>query len=269
MAGGLRARVLSAAVLAPPVLAALIAGPPFSDILIVLAAAILAWEWGGLVLARRSLPGWLLVVFLPLLTAGAIVLHPLHLAAAVAGGAVVLYLLQRIADRRDAPGIWPGIWLAAGVVYLVPPCAALLLLRRSEPEGLLFVVFTLLVVWATDIGAYAAGRMIGGPKLLPSVSPNKTWAGLAGGMVSAAAVAAALSPLFSHGHLLGAALLGAGLAVIAQAGDFFESGVKRHFGKKDASGLIPGHGGLLDRVDGLMPAALVVLLLVCAGTGPL
>jgi phosphatidate cytidylyltransferase len=88
-------------------------------------------------------------------------------------------------------------------------------------------------------------------------------------MAAAAAVGGGLAPLFAHGQPLGAALLGAGLAVIAQAGDLFESGVKRHFGKKDASNLIPGHGGLLDRVDGLMPAALAVLLLVCAGAGPL
>ena len=146
MAEGLRARVLSAAVLAPPVLAALIAGPPFSDVLIVLAAAILAWEWCGLVLARRGLPAWLLVLFAPLFTAGAIFLHPLHLAATAAGGALVCYLLQRIEEKRDAP----GLWLAAGIPYLVPACAALLLLRRSEPEGLLFVVFTVLVVWATE-----------------------------------------------------------------------------------------------------------------------
>ena len=257
--------MLSAAVLAPPVLAALIIGPPYSDLLIVLAAAILAWEWGGLVLERRSLPAWLLVLFLPLFVAGAIALHPLHLAAAAAGGTLVCYLLQRIEAGRDAP----GLWLAAGIVYLLPPCAALLLLRRAEPEGLLFVLFVLLTVWATDIGAYFAGRAIGGKKLLPSVSPNKTWAGLLGGMAAAAAVGAGLSTLFSHGQLFGAAALGAGLAVIAQAGDLFESGVKRHFGRKDASALIPGHGGLLDRVDGLMPASLAVMLLVCAGGGPL
>lgn len=265
MSGSLRARVVSAAVLAPPVLAALIAGPPFSDILIVLAAAVLAWEWGGLVLERRSLPAWLLVIFLPLFVAGAIFVSPLQLAGAILGGSLVCYLLQRLESGREGP----GLWLASGAVYLAVPCIALLLLRRAEPEGLLFVLYVVLVVWATDIGAYFFGRAIGGRKLLPAVSPNKTWAGLIGGMILAAAVGAAVSLLLSHAHLAGAALLGAVLALVAQAGDLFESGVKRHFGKKDASRLIPGHGGLLDRVDGLMPAALVVMLLLSAGIGPL
>lgn len=263
--GRLRTRVLSAIVMAPPVLAALIAGPPYSDILIVACAGVLAWEWGGLTLEARRLPAWLLVLFVPLFVAGGIFLHPLHLAAAALGGSLLCYLLQRLESGR--PG--PALWLAVGLFYIVPPCVALLSLRRVEPEGLLFVLFVLLVVWATDIGGYFVGRAIGGPRLLPSVSPNKTWAGLLGGMAAAAGTGAAVSLLFSHAYPPGAALLGAGLAIVAQAGDLFESGVKRHFGKKDASDLIPGHGGLLDRVDGLMPSTLVVMILVLAGSGPL
>ncbi len=265
MASGLRARVLSAIVLAPPVLAALVAGPPYSDILIVFAAALLAWEWGGLTLERRGTAAWLLVLFVPLFVAAGMFLHPVHLAVAAAGGTLLCYLLQRLDSGRDAP----ALWLAAGVLYLVPPCLALLLLRRAEPEGLLLVLFAVLTVWATDIGAYFVGRSVGGWKILPAISPNKTWAGLAGGMAAAAIVAAALSSLFSHASLEGAALLGACLAVLAQAGDFLESGIKRHFGKKDASNLIPGHGGLLDRVDGLLPVGLAMMILVCADAGPL
>lgn len=263
MASSLRTRILSAIVLAPPVLAALVAGPPYSDILIVLAAAIMAWEWGGMVAGKRGLAAWLLVLFTGLFAAASIVLHPLHLAAAAAGGILVCYLVQRLESARDTP----GLWLAGGLVYLLPPSIALLLLRREEPEGLLFVLFAVLTVWATDIGAYFAGRALGGPKILPAISPHKTWAGLFGGMLAAAAVGAGLSQLFSRAALPDAALLAAGLAVLAQAGDFLESGIKRHFGVKDASTLIPGHGGLLDRVDGLMPVALVLAILIWAEAG--
>ncbi|MEX0923795.1 MAG: phosphatidate cytidylyltransferase [Rhodovibrionaceae bacterium] len=263
MAGGLRTRVLSAAVMAPPVLAALVAGPPYSDILIVGSAMVLAWEWGGMILGKRGMPAWLLVLFTGLFVAGGIFLHPLHLAVTAVGGGLLCYLLQRQESGRDAP----GLWLAAGLFYILPPSIALLWLRREEPEGLLFVLFAVLTVWATDIGAYFAGRAIGGWKILPSISPSKTWAGLAGGMLAAAAVGAGLSQLFSHATLPGAALLAAGLAVLAQAGDFLESAIKRHFSRKDASALIPGHGGLLDRVDGLLPVALVLMILVWAEAG--
>lgn len=265
MSGGLRRRVVSAIVLAPPVLAALVAGPPYSDILIVVSAAVLAWEWGGLVLDRRGVAGWLLVALLPLSVAAGAVLSLQLVSLTVLGAAAISCLARRL-ERGSSSS---SLWLAGGALYLAPPCLALLLLRREEPEGLLFVVFVVLAVWATDIGGYFVGKGIGGKKLMPSVSPNKTWAGLFGGMAGAAATGAAVSLLFSQADLLGAAALGAAIAVIDQIGDLFESAIKRRFGKKDSSGLIPGHGGLLDRVDGLMPAALVVMLLVAFGTGPL
>jgi phosphatidate cytidylyltransferase len=265
MAEGLRRRVVSAVVLAPPVLAALIAGPPYSDILIVIAAAVLAWEWSGLVLPARGASGWLLVAVLPLLVAGGAFVTLESLAAGLLAGIVLCGVVGLVERRRHAA----ALWLAGGVLYLAPSCLALLLLRREEPEGLLFVIFVVLTVWAADIGAYFIGKAVGGKKLLPSVSPNKTWAGLFGGMAAAAATGTAVSLLFSQADLTGAATLGAGIAVIDQIGDLFESGIKRRFGRKDSSGLIPGHGGLLDRVDGLMPAAVVVLLLVAFDSSPL
>lgn len=265
MSGGLRKRVVSAVVLAPPVLAALIAGPPYSDILIVAAAAVLAWEWSGIVLRDRGVAGWLLI---PLLAASVAAGSFVSLDLVVLGvlGAAAL---GGLAARLECGSMTSALWLGGGVIYLAPPCLALLLLRREEPEGLLFVVFVVLTVWAADIGGYFFGKGIGGKKLMPSVSPNKTWAGLYGGMAAAAVTGATVSLLFSEADFIGAAVLGAGIAVIDQIGDLFESAIKRRFGRKDASGLIPGHGGLLDRVDGLMPAALVVMLLVVFGTGPL
>jgi phosphatidate cytidylyltransferase len=148
------------------------------------------------------------------------------------------------------------IWLIAGAVYglivIVPP----ILLRRSHDFGLVAMLFLFGVVWATDIGGYVAGRLIGGPKIWPAVSPKKTWAGTLGGIVAAILAGS----LVSIGAGLGATHavpLSAVLSVAAQAGDFFESAVKRRFGVKDASHIIPGHGGVMDRLDGFLVAALI------------
>jgi len=149
-------------------------------------------------------------------------------------------------------------WQVAGAPYIGLPVLALVWLRADI--GYQGTFWLLLVVWATDIGAYAAGRSFGGPLLAPRISPKKTWAGLAGGMVSAAMVGAATALVLGGAWLPLAAISGA-LAVVAQAGDLAESHAKRHFGVKDASALIPGHGGLLDRVDGVLAVAPVVALL--------
>ncbi|WP_408606101.1 phosphatidate cytidylyltransferase [Elstera litoralis] len=131
---------------------------------------------------------------------------------------------------------------------------------RVMPDGREMVLWLMGVVWATDTGAYFVGRMIGGPRLAPTISPNKTWAGLIGGMAAAAGIAALIgSAVGGSGAVL--ALWG-GLAVVAQTGDLAESALKRHAGVKDSGRMIPGHGGILDRVDGLMPVALVLVLLV-------
>jgi phosphatidate cytidylyltransferase len=144
---------------------------------------------------------------------------------------------------------------------------ALIWLRNDAPAGRDLVLWLVVSVWAVDIGAYVAGRLIGGPRLAPSVSPNKTWAGLAGGVGLAAATSAGFAGANGHPHLFGPAALGALLGCTAQAGDLAESWVKRRFGVKDTSGLIPGHGGLLDRVDGLLIVALVVALVTAADEG--
>lgn len=154
--------------------------------------------------------------------------------------------------RRSALG-----W---GAAYVGLPVLALLLLRSQPQIGLLLAFWTMALVWATDIGAYFAGRTIGGPKIAPAISPSKTWAGLIGGVAGATLFAFALHAWASLPvRLVVATPL---LACAAQAGDFFESWLKRRAGVKDSGNLLPGHGGVLDRLDGLVPVAPIAALLV-------
>jgi len=189
--------------------------------------------------------------------ASACVLAPLGLAALWLGGAAWLALVGALTLGLGAEWVLLCRRLGrsarlaamlAGVPYVGLGAAALLWLRAGHGSGRLAVLFVVLVVWASDIGAYAVGRLIGGPLLAPAISPGKTWAGAVGGLVAAAAVGfVSLHP--------GSALLAAGLGIAAQAGDLMESAMKRGFGVKDSGWLIPGHGGLLDRFDGLLTAA--------------
>lgn len=149
--------------------------------------------------------------------------------------------------------------LAGGVLYCGLPVLALVVLRREE-AGLVLALWTLSLVWATDIGGYVAGRAIGGPKLAPRISPSKTWAGLAGGVALATALAAVLHTQAGLPFALAAAT--PLLALLAQAGDLYESTLKRRAGVKDSGHILPGHGGVLDRLDGLVPVAPVAALLV-------
>jgi phosphatidate cytidylyltransferase len=155
--------------------------------------------------------------------------------------------------------------LAAGLLYVGIPTFALIWLRGygSDLEGLLFAFWALSLVWATDIGAYFAGRGIGGPKIAPSISPNKTWAGLGGGMVAAVGLSYGLH--YNFGLPLILVVLSPILTVLAQVGDFFESWMKRRAGVKDSGTLLPGHGGVLDRLDGLVTSAPFAALIIAFG----
>lgn len=161
-----------------------------------------------------------------------------------------------------------GREIAVSLAYAGASGASLALLRGSGTSGLLAILYLFAVVWATDILAYFVGRAVGGPKLAPSISPGKTWSGAAGGTVAgvlAGVVFAAAAGLPDIVPLAAAALL---LSIVSQIGDLFESAVKRRHGAKDSGSLIPGHGGVMDRVDGLVAAA-VALYLVCAALGGL
>ncbi|HLT79311.1 MAG TPA: phosphatidate cytidylyltransferase [Ferrovibrio sp.] len=248
--GGLKLRILSAAVMLPVAVGATWLGGWFFAALIALAGVAMLWEWA-------RLPGELAMNVV--VTGSLALVAALYLclsgdfgwsAVLIALAAVVVGFLQR---HRF-------VWHAAGFIYIGLPCIVLLWLREIPDHGLLVVFWLLVVVWATDIGAYAAGRTIGGPKLIPAISPNKTWAGLFGGMLSAGIAGGLLALIDPRLPSLPLAVFGALLAVVAQAGDFTESAVKRRFGVKDSSHLIPGHGGVLDRVDGLLFAAPVLAL---------
>jgi phosphatidate cytidylyltransferase len=245
-------RVISGVVMAAVALGLTFAGfLPFAGMILAI-SAIVAWEWGRVVRgvdidATTMAHIAAVIVAIALVTMGLVGLAMLALLI----GAILVGLL--------ATGRHP--WTSAGgVAFAGLPGVALIWLREDPNFGLLAVLFVMAIVVVTDTAAYFSGRLIGGPRLWPSVSPNKTWAGLLGA-VSASAVAGALYsgpvPGSSAPKL---ALLGAALAVIAQGGDLAESALKRRFGAKDASNIIPGHGGFMDRIDGLVTAAVAAAI---------
>lgn len=149
--------------------------------------------------------------------------------------------------------------LALGVLYCGLPVLALMIIRRQD-DGILYTLWALSLVWACDIGAFFTGRTLRGPKLAPVISPNKTWSGLIGGVVLAGAVAAVLHT--QYGLPMRLALATPVLAVLAQMGDLYESWLKRVAGVKDSGNILPGHGGVMDRLDGLVPVAPIAAALV-------
>lgn len=181
----------------------------------------------------------------------------------VAAIATVMYVeWSRIVSR------WGYGWKLSGFIYCLLPAISLLWIReRAEFQGIGksfdLLIWVFLVVWSTDIGAYFSGRAIGGPKLAPSISPNKTIAGLVGGVASAAVVAGAWASMVGLPPLL--LWLAVPFAIAAQLGDLFESGLKRRAGVKDSGTWLPGHGGLLDRLDGLVPVAVLTAALMLSG----
>ena len=242
--------------LAPLPLVAIWLGGPFLPILTVAAAVIMAWEW------RRLCGGGPALV--------AIVAVAVVAAAALgiwAGGtlAVVGACAIWVAEARR-PGSAP-LWTAAGSLWVGLPCIILLWLVQSGGAGRATLFWVFAVVWATDIGAYAVGRRFGGPLLAPRWSPRKTWAGLVGGVGCAALAGWAMARLQGAAPVLPLVAVSAALAIVEQFGDLAESVAKRRFGVKDASSLIPGHGGLLDRLDGLLAVIPAVALLTLISGG--
>ena len=200
---GLLLRVVSAAILAPLVLAAIWFGFPWIDLLAALAAPIMVSEWIHLTRGRP---------------------------------------VMRVVTFADS----------------IAALLALLWLRHQPSFGRETILWIMLCVWATDIGAYFLGSLAGGAKLAPSISPSKTWSGLVGGMCFAAVISSACGLAFNAGETPVLAVTGVALAVVAQAGDLFESAAKRRAGVKDSGWIIPGHGGILDRIDGLIAVLVAV-----------
>lgn len=244
-------RVIAALVLAPLTIGiAWLGGWPWVCIVIA-AAALMYFEWLMIVGASRN-PVIAAVGIVALVIAGFfLALGRLDLTLAVI--AAGLLLLTVVAGGRRG-------WVTGGLAYAAAALIASVLVRLDAGFGFVGLMFVLLVVWMTDIGGYFAGRGIGGPKLWPRVSPKKTWAGAIGGLVLSLAVAAAFA-LLGFGKMLPLLMLGTALSIVSQLGDLFESAIKRRFDVKDSSQIIPGHGGLLDRLDGFVAAIVVAAII--------
>lgn len=201
---------------------------------------------------------------LTLRVASAAVMAPLALLTTYLGGwpfallwaAAALAVLWEWIKLVVGPG-----WIIAGIAYAGVLLVAPLVLRSDGEFGFLAMLILFGVVWTTDVLGYFAGRAFGGPKLMPTISPKKTWSGAIAGTLGAMIVAVLLAKSFGSFHVIAIALVALLLSTTAQLGDLFESWIKRRFGAKDASQLIPGHGGVMDRLDGFWAAALVACVI--------
>lgn len=269
----LRSRILSALVLAPLVLVGIFFGYPLFDVLIALMGAVMVAEWrrlaGGKVVdaVGLSMIAGLIAVIVSVqvlgIRMGLGIGPPLVLLGSAALVAGVSWSTDRRHDVRIA--------CVFGMVFIGACAMALVWLRSVEATGLAIIVWLFVAIWMTDSFAYFTGRAIGGPRLAPRISPNKTWAGLAGGMAAAAIWSTAAGLWLGTADRVGlsaVAAAGAGTALLAQIGDLGVSVLKRHFGAKDAGTIIPGHGGVLDRMDGFLTAApAVALAIAVSGSG--
>ncbi len=272
----LRLRIVSSLVLAPAALAITwVGGPAFAG-MVAAAGVILAQEW-----TRMSDPHGPDLAFA--LTAGA------------AAGGVIAASAQHVEHHMVIALAWIGVCVALGVIvfwrrgkardsafgiiYISAPCVALVWMRlQPDGRGAVMTAFLFAAVWGADIGAYAVGRLVGGPRLAPKVSENKTWAGFIGGVTLGGLAALGAAMIIGWPQSIAPIMLGGlALAAFGMAGDLLESAIKRHFGVKDSGALIPGHGGLLDRVDGLMLATVAMVVWIAgiaaltnrSGTGAL
>ena len=258
-------RPLFGLALAAVAIGVLFSAPPFFAALIVAISIAAAWEWHRMVSKGRLYHTEAAVnaVAVALAVSSLLVTRQMWIALIVlAAGACAAWKLAQ--ERHVHP-----VWQAIGVLYLGLPALALVALRAFEPRGAMIIVGMFLIVWATDSGALIFGNLIGGPRMAPVLSPSKTWAGTIGGSVTAALIFAAFI-WFLGGSAWQAGLFGFLFSITAHAGDLFESFVKRRFGIKDSGALIPGHGGVLDRMDSTLAAAVAMALLVfLAGLNPL
>lgn len=251
----LRKRALSAAILAPAAMACIWLGELPWTLLVAVAIALLTVEWVHLCgLRTRALPGAAVPVAIFLAAGAAVAGQHLGAVFALMAGFLLTWALG-VALAGRMPVRMPAATLALGVLTIGFAGLSLIWLRDDGEAGRANVVFLFCVVWASDIGAYLAGRLIGGPKLAPALSPSKTWAGATGGLLAAIAAGLAAATAFAPGSPGTAAAMAALLGIATQIGDMAESALKRRFGVKDSGTLIPGHGGVLDRLDGLLAAA--------------
>lgn len=259
----LRLRILSAAVLVPLAIAAAWLGGALLAAVTLVGAGLMGWEWGRLTDRGGFRARGALVAATEVAGVGVAVLG----APAPALGVVVAGALARAA--LPAPERNASLWAGIGTLWIGAACVGLLWLAGEPAVGRATTLWLFAVVWATDSAAYLVGRWAGGPRLAPRWSPKKTWSGAVGGLAAAGLVGAITAKTLGFSMLSPVLWLSVGLSVAAQAGDLAESAAKRRFGVKDTSGLIPGHGGLLDRLDGMLAALLVAAVMALArGASP-
>ena len=248
----LRQRVGSGIVMALVALALVYAGSLSTALMVLVVALVMCWEWGHLVRGSSSdvafgVHAAAVATAIGLMTGG----QPVFAAIALLAAAVLVFLLTL--GKRP-------ILSALGVPYVGLAAIALVYLRLDGVFGFAAVIFLILVVATTDTMAFVFGRSIGGAKLWPSVSPNKTWSGFLGGVGSSALVSAAFAAAITGASSVRLAVIGLLLGIIAQGGDLAESALKRFLGVKDASSIIPGHGGVMDRMDGIVTVAIAAAI---------
>jgi phosphatidate cytidylyltransferase len=253
--GDLGTRTASALVLIPAVIACAWFGGIWFKGFVLLLSGLMAHEWASMVHPKNP------------------VQYILHMGAAACGTVLpdlmgFEYALLVILGLALVSGLMVSVaryaaskWSYFGIFYVGFPALAFVLLRGDPDYGFAAILWIFLIVWSADTLAYFAGRIIGGPKLAPSISPKKTWAGLGGAVAGSALVSIIFAYVTQLNGIWALAILAACLALVEQAGDLFESSLKRFHGVKDAGGLIPGHGGIIDRVDGLIAVAVAAALI--------
>ncbi|WP_439272765.1 phosphatidate cytidylyltransferase [Pseudochrobactrum sp. HB0163] len=251
----LQLRIITAAVLAPVTILLIWLGGVSFRILAVAIGFAIFYEWTTLSASKQTRSG-LITGWAVLIVAAALLfmkMPAIQVLALIAAGSV--FLVQR------------ANWAAGGLLYAGVPMVCLAMLRGDTTTGLIAIIYLFALVWATDIAAYFTGRALGGPKLAPRFSPNKTWSGAIGGVVAAMIAGAMVSYLSFDRIKIPMIILAAMLSVASQVGDLGESWVKRRFGAKDSGKLLPGHGGVMDRVDGLIIAAVMLYIIGALVTG--
>jgi phosphatidate cytidylyltransferase len=245
-------RLKSGFVLAVITLAATYAGPDTFGLFILCASVLMSWEWCRVV-RGRNFDAIFLLQFAAVIGAGLLTLYgwPATAIGVVIAAAWLSFWVQERLGLKGNP--W---WSAAGFYYAGLPSIALIAIRQDPDYGFHAILYLFLVVWSADTGAFFSGRLIGGPKLAPVISPNKTWSGFIGGALAAGCVGTLFAVWLGRTSVPLLGCVSIVLAIISQAGDLGESFLKRAFGVKNSSGLIPGHGGVLDRLDGLVLAAM-------------
>lgn len=251
-------RLVSTLVLAPLVVFFAWLGGVWFAALIVLVCMVAYWEWTVMTVRsvdiRRDAIACACILCLSISVAWTPSLIP----------AVIVFFIASLGIALIASGRRFG-WTLTGLAISSMLAVSLIFIRQTEPNGLEMLVFVSFTVWAADIFAYLIGRSVGGPKLMPSVSPNKTWSGFLGGLFGAVMCGSLVASIFFDDQVLALGMMAVILALFAQAGDLMESYVKRTFQVKDTSNLIPGHGGVLDRIDGLSVAAYAFVFIYAMG----